>query len=251
MFESNVEKMLRYCSSIAKEFEAKLNRVRFYVPDHKPTSGVANEVILRDFLNRLSTQEYKVSQGFICDPCAPEIVSRQCDILVYNQFRYPLVYSEAGIEVVFPQAVRMVIEVKTGFGKRDLQQALDNIRIAKQMNFLINGVIFAFKSPNAETVIRGLKEFSRDIPLQYSPIAVLLLDKGVIIHRWPGIELGGGENPYRVCHTKQKESSVVIAFLLLLFYNILMMETWGSASIWNMIKALLEVETELIEEFRP
>jgi hypothetical protein len=243
--DSSVERMVQYCSGIAQEFEARLNRIRAYVPDHKPTAGAANEVILRNFLSQLSTGRYTVGQGFICDPCASDSVSRQCDILIYNHHEYPLVYSEGDIKVVFPQSVRMLIEVKTGLTKSKLKEALENIQAAKQMNYLLNGVIFAFKSPRENTVIRHLQESSADLPLRYSPIAILLLNRGVIIHRWPGTELGGGDFPYRVCISR-KGTGVVIAFLLLLFFDVLMEGVWGGANIMNMGRKLLDENTETI-----
>ena len=172
--DSSVERMLQYCTGIANEFEARVNRVRAFVPNHNPTAGAANEIILRDFLANLITARYKVSQGFICDPTASERTSKQCDILVYDHHQYPLVYSEGGIQIVFPQAVKMLIEVKTGLD--DLASAFDNIRVAKEMNYLLNGVIFAFQSPREETVIKNYLACLKDVPRRFWPMAVLLLD---------------------------------------------------------------------------
>ena len=249
--DSSIERMLQYCSGIAREFETRLNRVRAYVPNHKPSAGATNEIILRSFLAQLTTARYAVGQGFICDPSSPETVSKQCDILVYDQHQYPLVYSEGEIKVVFPQSVRMLIEVKTGLSKKDLWGALANISTAKQMNDLLNGVIFAFESPQTETVVKNLREYSANLSLRHAPIAIILLKRGAIIHRWPGTELGGGENPYKVCVSNSKASGVVIAFLLLLFFDVLMQGVWGGASIENMGRRLLAESTVGFEEMRP
>lgn len=248
--DSGVERMLEYCSGIAKEFEARLNRVRAYVPNHKPSAGATNESILRGFLAQHTTAQYAVGQGFICDPSEPDTASKQCDILVYDQHRYPLVYSDGEIKVVFPQSTSMLIEVKTGLSKKDLWGALENIRTAKQMNHLLNGVIFAFESPRVETVIRNLQDYSTTIPLRHAPIAILLLRRGAIIHRWPGTELGGGENPYTACISKTGASGAVIAFLLLLFFDVLLNGVWGGASIENMGRKLLAESTDIIEGSR-
>ena len=78
--DSSIERMIQYCSGIAGEFEARLNRIRAFVPDHNLTSGTANEMILRDFLASLSTGHYTVGQGFICNPTASDSVSKQCDM---------------------------------------------------------------------------------------------------------------------------------------------------------------------------
>jgi hypothetical protein len=79
--DSDIERMIQYCSGIASEFKAKLDRIRTFVPDHNLTSGTANEIMLRDFLSRLSAERYRVGQGFICAPTASDSVSKQCDIL--------------------------------------------------------------------------------------------------------------------------------------------------------------------------
>ena len=85
-YSPNVERMLQYCSGIADEFAARMNRVRNYVTKHNLTSGTANETILRNFLTKLSSGRYRIGQGFICDPTTPDAVSRQCDILVYQTY---------------------------------------------------------------------------------------------------------------------------------------------------------------------
>ena len=246
--ETSIERMLQYCSGIADEFDARLNRIRAFVPDHNPTAGAANEIILRDFLTRLSSDRYKVGQGFICDPAASDSVSKQCDILIYDHHNYPLVYSEGGVDVVFPHAVKMLIEVKTGLGKGKLKDALENICIAKQMNYTINGVVFAFQSPRPDTVVKNLQQYQQGFSLRHAPIAILQLDKGVIIHRWPGTELGGGENSYEVRLSKNRKRGVVIAFLLLLFFDAQLSGVWGGASIHNLMQRMLADNTEPIME---
>jgi hypothetical protein len=245
--ESSINRLIEYCRGIALEFEGRLNRIRSFVPNHNLTSGTANEVILRNFLAQRSAGRFNVCQGFICDPTNSDLVSKQCDIVVYDHINYPLVYSEGEIKVVFPQAVRMLVEVKTGLSKRDLYGALSNICVAKQMNFTLNGIIFAFQSPHLETTIKNLKEFSSKFPARFAPIAILLLDEGVIIHRWPGTELGGGENPFEVRVCKGKNSGIVIAFLLLLFFDAQMQSVFGGANIYNLMREMLVKETDPVD----
>lgn len=160
---------------------------------------------------------------------------------------------KARLKVVFPESVRMLVEVKTGLSKKDLEGALENIRTAKQMNLHLNGVIFACESPRTETVVKNLRKYSdsANLPLKYAPIAILLLKRGVIIHRWPGTEKGGGENPYNYRVSNDKTSGEVIAFLLLLFFDVLMQGVWGGASIENMQRKLLAESTVAFEETRP
>jgi hypothetical protein len=236
----SVEKMLQYCTGIADEFDARLNRVRNYVTNHNLTSGTANETILRNFLAQLSSGRYRVGQGFICDPSAPDYVSKQCDILLYDYQNYPLVYSESGIDIIFPKSAKMVIEVKTNLNTNKLKNAIANIESAKELNYTINGVIFAFKSAKEGTLIKSLQTIAQSLNPHTAPIAILLLDKGLIIHRWPGTELGGTNTVFSVRKCKH---NAVIAFLLLLYYDIQLQGVWGGASIVNMFQEMLEKQT--------
>jgi len=246
---SSIERMVQYCSGIANEFEARLNRIRTFVPDHNLASGTANEIMLRDFLTRFSTGHYRVGQGFICAPTASDSVSKQCDILVYDHHNYPLVHSEGEIALVFPQAVKMVIEVKTRLNKGTLTDALENIRAAKQLNdTTIKGVVFAFKSLRQETVIKHLQQYPERLPMKHAPIAILLFDRGVIIHRWSGTELDGDENLYQVRASKDGDNAIVMAFLLLLFFEVQMRGAWGGADIVNMMRRMLEDRTDKLAE---
>jgi len=244
---TSVERMVQYCAGVANEFTARLNRIRAFVPDEYLTSGTANEMILRNFLSRLSAGRYEVGQGFVCSPTDPSLVSRQCDILVYDH-SYPVVYSEGEIKIVFPQSVRMLIEAKTRLTRRELYHALDNIRVVRQMDETINGVVFAFRSPRRDTVLRDLQEYDGCPTMRHAPMAILLLNRGTIIHRWSGSETDSAEAPYEVRITRNRRGATVIAFLLLLYFDAQMLGVWGGSSITKMMHDMLEEETEKIAE---
>jgi hypothetical protein len=248
----NVDRMIEYCTGIADEFLARLNRIRAFIPDHNLTSGTANETMLRNFLAEFSSGSFAVGQGFICDPTiSPEVtehtISKQTDILIYNR-DYPIVHSEGEVKVVWPQSVRMLIEVKTKLNKKGLIEALNNIYIAKQVPYmnLVPGLIFAFKSSSVETVIKHLREYPKMLPASQSPSVILLLDKAVIIHRWSPLDAETSLYEVRKGHAGNK--AVVIAFLVMFFFNIVMSGAWGGASITNMLRRMLEHRTERILE---
>src|SRR5260370_40341423 len=116
------DNLFEYWVSVGKEVESRMNRMRVFVR-HNLASGTANEIILRDFLAKHASGNFNGSQGFICDPSYENAVSRQCDILVYYKNSYPLVYSDASIDVVWPESALMVIEVKTSLGRKDTAAA--------------------------------------------------------------------------------------------------------------------------------
>ena len=210
------------------------------------TDGTANEEILRNFLAGHVAARFKVGQGFICDPTNPNSVSKQCDILVHDHHGYPKVYADGNVEVVFPDSVRMLIEVKTNLTKEKLYQALENIEAGRRLNYLMNGVIFAFESPSPEMLIAYLRDFPRQIDSHHVPIAILSLNKGIVIHRWPGTELGGTRNTYEVRVSKNEKGNLVIAFLLLLFFDAQMLGVVGGAAIENLIRNILADKMEVV-----
>lgn len=190
--QDRVENLIHYGNSIADEFSARLNRIRSFVPNHNLTSGTANETILRWFINEFLPKKYVAGQGFICDPVSPDgLVSRQCDILIFDQVDYPLVHNEGDVKVVWPQSTRLVIEVKTNLTKDELQKGLINIKSAKAVNertpVRIGGIIFAFQSKlTNEIILDFVQEFRHKNSSSLAPNAVIVLDKPSIItaDRW-------------------------------------------------------------------
>jgi hypothetical protein len=248
--DSRADNFFEYCVSVAKEFQSRMSRLRVFV-QHNLSSGTANEVILREFLSKHASGNFDVSQGFICDPSEKGLVSRQCDILVYSKNYYPVVYSDGSIKIVWPESVLMVIEVKTNLSKKDIASALENIISAKRLNDRIEGVIFAFQSPKLETVIKHLEAYPNHIDSELCPTAILLLDKGVIIHSWGwarqrDIESGqsGELKPYAIRVGKKDKSAVVVAFLLLLFFQAMQVGRILEADFINALNDMLRKYTE-------
>ena len=247
--DSRGEKFFEYCVSVAKEFHSRMNRMRVFV-QHNLTSGTANEIILRDFLAKHASGDFDVSQGFICDPSYQQAVSRQCDILVY---------SDAAIDVVWPQSVVMVIEVKTSLGRKDLAGGIENLSSALRLNGQIEGIIFAFRSPSLGTVMKNLETCSSSLQVEDLPRAILLLDKGIIIHNWGWARERrvnvrspySDENihrPYSVRVAKKDKGAVVVAFLLFIFFQAIQLGRGLQADFINALNDVLDEHTEAVPE---
>jgi hypothetical protein len=213
---TSADKILIYCQSIAEEFQSRLNRIRSFAK-HNLSSGTANESILREFLASHVPTNYAVGQGFICDPFKENAISKQCDILIYDQAFWPLVYADGPIKIVFPDAANLVIEVKTSLGKKDTEQALSNIQSARKLKHPIEGIIFAFNSPSLDTVRRHLTSFVARSTSDDLPKAILLFDKNVIIQMVsPPFYDGSLRYSFRIPVDKRK-GQVVTYLLALLF----------------------------------
>ncbi len=250
----NIDRMIDYSTGIANEFSARLNRIRSFITEHNLTSGTANEMILRNFLAEFSTGRNAVGQGFICHPAIPNqrskhYVSKQCDILVYNR-DYPLVHSEGDVKVVWPQSVQLLIEVKTQLRKQDLKDALANISAAKKVPYMRStpGILFAFHSSKVKTIVKHLREYNESkLFVDFYPEAILLLDEGIIIHRWLPARSEITE-VYQVRKGQNNEKAVVMAFLMMFFFDIVMGNLVGGSEIVNMLSRMLEYRTYKIED---
>lgn len=243
---TSAENFVEYCRSITREFESRLNRIRTYVPDHNLTSGTANETLLRDFLSGLAPGRYRVGQGFICDPTRPNCVSRQCDIIVYDQVDYPLVHAEGDVKVVWPDAVRMIVEVKTTLDKRSLYDAIRNIEAAKQVRRITrsSGLVFAFRSSlTPERITELLRQYPEPLEMSDAPEAILILDKKTVITTHKFRTPLGENDAYDVLRTK--DGGALITYFFLFFLAITSPDILD-ATVLNTIGSLLTDETDSI-----
>lgn len=254
----SIDRMMDYSTGIANEFLARLNRIRSYVPDHNLTSGTANEMILRNFLAKFSTGKFAVGQGFVCHPAIPPQhsdsvphVSKQCDIIVYDR-DYPLVHSEGEVKVVWPQSVQMLVEVKTNLQKDDLDKALENIASAKSVPYMRTtpAIVFAFDSMSPGTVVKHLRNYQSELHVNYYPTTILLLNQGVILHRWVP-EISHSTDVYQVRKGISDKRATVMAFLMMFFFDIVIGNKVGGSEVVNMLAQLLEHRTDkILDNFR-
>lgn len=126
----------------AKELSLSLAQMRTLIKEHNLSRGLIGESILRDFLQKVLPSFTKVSQGFVE---YNGMLSKQCDIIIYDRLHYSPLYSLGEIEIVPSQAVLVVIEVKTsitpkGFG--DVLYAFEKLsqfKIQHKYLFMFNG----------------------------------------------------------------------------------------------------------------
>ncbi len=102
---------LSYQQSIAVEFTAVKDRVRFFIDDHHwGEDGRYKEVILMNYLRRILPSSVSVGTGFVKNNRRE--LSNQIDIIVYKNDT-PRLFSEGDFVVVMPESVLGIIEVKS------------------------------------------------------------------------------------------------------------------------------------------
>lgn len=110
---------------------------------HYPSLGQYKERLLADAIRGFLPRTVEVGTGFVMFPHADTnppggtefhdplnqstySISRQCDVLVYDNVRYPTIFRDGDFVVIRPEAVRAVIEVKGSLTKRATLDALNS-----------------------------------------------------------------------------------------------------------------------------
>lgn len=102
---------LMYQQSIAAEFAAIKDRVRFFINDrHWGEDGRYKEVILMNYLRKVLPSNVSVGTGFVKNRSGE--LTNQIDIIIYKE-QSPRLFSEGDFVVVMPESVLGIIEVKS------------------------------------------------------------------------------------------------------------------------------------------
>jgi len=108
---------------------------------HHLSSGRYKERLLADVIREFLPRTVEVGTGFVLFPHADVnppggsqfhdplnqsaySVSRECDILVYDVMRHPVVFRDGDFVIIRPEAVRAVIEVKGSLSLQETRDAL-------------------------------------------------------------------------------------------------------------------------------
>ncbi len=266
MAENEEHPLISYCRSVAEEFNSRLNRVRNFVTNHNLTSGNANESILRDFLALHSPANFEVASGFICNLFPQDetpTASKQCDILVFDRAKYPLVFSEGTLRFVNHRSVRMVVEVKTKLDSVDeIISAIENIASVRNIvpredvedegnnpyNFERRTFfIFAFNSLKQDKMIEHFHSHLQK-PHSQNPTAIFLFEEEVIIYQqFNWLNNKEGDVKYNIVKAN-KEDIITFLFLSFLYSVGDYKDQWYQFQLWGLVGGWLEREGNIIAE---
>lgn len=103
----------RFQESITTELQIIKNRVRDLIGDvHWGEEGRYKEAVLKNILRRFLPQNISVGTGFIVDSRDGTNISRQLDIILYDN-TCPVLFSEGDFIITTKKNVRGIIEVKS------------------------------------------------------------------------------------------------------------------------------------------
>ena len=119
---------LAYHQSLAAELNAVKDRVRHLIR-HWPTDGSFKESFLRSVLRRHLPESLFIGTGFIVTATD---CSRQIDLLIVDK-EHPRLFWDGDLIIVTPEAVKAVIEVKTGLdGPSAIEETIMTLAVNKK-----------------------------------------------------------------------------------------------------------------------
>jgi hypothetical protein len=99
---------------------------------HSLEKGLNNEAILREILRKVLPRTYGIGKGKVISPDG--IMSRQCDIIIYDALNCPSLFVDENLNQVLPiEGIYAVAEVKTKLTKHELADAFDLISSVKKL----------------------------------------------------------------------------------------------------------------------
>lgn len=132
-----------YAAMIGDEFSSRIDRLaQILGTSHEQSVGGYKESLLRSVIARFIPKRYSVGHGFVVftresalnDMTSANIdlwnlkqhyVSRQLDIVVYDDYNFPPILQDDSFVVLRPEAVRTVVEVKGYLKTANVEESIE------------------------------------------------------------------------------------------------------------------------------
>ena len=172
---------------------------------HAGLKGASNEDVVKSFLKQYLPRNLEISSGMVVDSNGG--ISRQMDIIIHDAAKTPIFFQSSEIRVIPVECVYAVIEVKAFLDKSELEKSFENMKSVKSLekvaffdpnsvivrshklygknwrHWPISHFVFAFDSPNLDSVHANLKQIEIGHELHKRIDTVCVLNKGVIINQ--------------------------------------------------------------------
>jgi len=132
-----------YLSLISESLSSRIELLSNILDDkHWPSIGTYKEKLLLNTIKQFLPEKFGITSGFVCFNSPPIInrektpfsggaflsdylISKQCDIIIYDRLNYPIIYNDDGFAIVWAQSVKVIIEVKSTLNFNNLSQILE------------------------------------------------------------------------------------------------------------------------------
>lgn len=134
-----------YLTIRAESIGAKVELLTQIIADkHYGSIGAYQERLLARAISEVIPKDYSVGTGFVLFPCEQNfednaplgydkfnmsgyVLSKQCDIIVYESATIPTVFQDEDFVIVRPESVKAIIEVKGNLRKEKFNKYLNSI----------------------------------------------------------------------------------------------------------------------------
>ncbi|MEL0652161.1 DUF6602 domain-containing protein [Algibacter sp. TI.3.09] len=101
---------------------------------HNGMKGDGNESAIRDLIEKFIPKKYGIGSGIVIDKNGNQ--SRQCDIIIYDNYNYPELLSMSTAKFYPVDIVYAVIEVKTALDSEKSKIAIQNIDSVLKLDYI-------------------------------------------------------------------------------------------------------------------
>ncbi len=197
--------------------------------------GLGREDVVREFLRHYLPGRFHVESGFAVD--AAGRVSRQIDAIIYDHLAAPRFQITEGTRILPVEAVAGVVSVKSFLDKRQLLDAMENIRSVTELDRIaggryvplfggaishweydlvgiepVLGTVFAFDGKPLDELAMVIQEANREIEPYQRVQLVCVLSRGIISYLDGPIFQPSYEATARVAFTEEKEHSLPLFY---------------------------------------
>lgn len=154
---------------------------------HNPTRGAQAETTLRTLLAEFLPNRWGSGGGFILERSGR--ISRQVDILLYDQMSVSPIYRDGPLVVLSPKMVRVAIEVKSNLDGEAIKEALQNIETVKRTDPTALGIVFGYRGAKPDTLRKHLRKRIQEektagtFEKKCLPDAIYVLERNIVIDR--------------------------------------------------------------------
>jgi len=146
--------------------------------EHNPTRGSTAENALRNLLREFLPQRCGIGGGFVL--AANGKLSRQIDIIIFDQLEAAPLYRDGDVVIVSPDSTYVVVEVKSDLKAEKLEEAFDNINSVKALDPNVRGIVFGYASATAGTFAEHLPQ-ARKNRAGLVPEHIICLERELVI----------------------------------------------------------------------
>lgn len=168
----------KYFEEVSQDMLHQHERIRKDYITHNLSAGQNRENYLADFLRKHLPSAFGIDTGLITAHNGE--FSNEADLVIYDQIWNTCLHPELPKKVFLIESVYGLIEVKTQLNRRDIQDAVEKCRKFKRLprqycDFPIPRItdsifiLWAFESPEPQTVKSNLYSVIKDIPNEESP----------------------------------------------------------------------------------